>query len=129
MLQTSIQSALDQHAVTAKLVFSGKGDWRYLDIVSQNAGKAEALNFVMEKMGFSRDNTIACGDSGNDKDMLAAANLAIVVGNAQPDLKQWLATLTKTDTHHQGRLRLAQAKAHHAHGILEGLEQLGFTYA
>ena len=129
MLQDSIQSALDQHAVTAKLVFSGKGDWRYLDIVSQNAGKAEALSFVMEKMKFSRHNTIACGDSGNDKDMLAAANLAIVVGNAQPDLKQWLATLTQTDTHHQGRLRLAQVQAHYAHGILEGLEQLGFTCA
>ncbi|KAK9822128.1 hypothetical protein WJX74_009504 [Apatococcus lobatus] len=128
-VQNSIRLALDEHAVTAKLVFSGKGDWRYLDIVSQNAGKAEALNFVMEKLGFSQGNTIACGDSGNDKDMLAAANLAIVVGNAQPDLKQWMATLTQTETHHHGRLRLAQAKAYHAHGILEGLEQLGFVTA
>ncbi|KAK9863663.1 hypothetical protein WJX84_001547 [Apatococcus fuscideae] len=94
-VQASIQSALDQHRVAAKLVFSGKGEWRYLDIVSCNAGKAEALNFAMEKLGFSPGNTVACGDSGNDKDMLAAANLAVV--------------------------------AHHAHGILEGLQQLGFA--
>lgn len=81
----------------------------------------------MEKLGFSPGNTVACGDSGNDKDMLAAANLAVVVGNAQPDLRQWLDSLTHKETHCQGKMRLVQAQAHHAHGILEGLQQLGFA--
>ncbi len=61
LVQEQIQSALDEQAVAAKLVFSGKGDWRYLDIVSQNAGKAEALNFAMRKLNFTPENTVACG--------------------------------------------------------------------
>lgn len=46
--------------------------------------------YVRQQMGFLHQHTIACGDSGNDKDMLAGANLAIVVGNAQPDMKAWI---------------------------------------
>lgn len=41
-------------------------------------------------MGFPHEQTVACGDSGNDKDMLAGHNLAVVVGNAQPDMKEWI---------------------------------------
>ena len=111
-MQESLQQALDEQGVTAKLILSGKGEWRYLDIVSKNAGKAQATEFVMERLKFAPGNTIACGDSGNDRDMLAAANLGIVVGNAQPDLRQWLTGLAHADLHYQGKLRLAQAKAH-----------------
>lgn len=32
--------------VLAKLIVSGTGDWRYLDIVSNGAGKHEALEYV-----------------------------------------------------------------------------------
>ena len=42
----SIQAALDAADVAARLITSGHGDWRYLDIVSTGAGKLEALECV-----------------------------------------------------------------------------------
>ena len=39
----SIQEAADAAGVQAKLILSGKGDWRFLDIVAAGAGKLAAL--------------------------------------------------------------------------------------
>jgi len=66
------------------------GDWRFLDLVPIKAGKLEALDYVRKTHSFSHAATVACGDSGNDILMLSGKNLAIVVGNAQPDLVKWL---------------------------------------
>lgn len=74
---------LDTAGVEARLILSGRGDWRYLDVVSSSAGKLEALEWVRQSRGVPEQRTVACGDSGNDKDMLSGKNLAIVVGNAQ----------------------------------------------
>lgn len=59
---------------------------------------------------------IAAGDSGNDVDMLDACGHAIVVGNAGHEL----ADLAERD----GLMRVT---AHHANGVMEGLEKLGLT--
>ena len=45
--------------------------------------------YVRQQWNFQHEQTVACGDSGNDIDMLGGKNCAIVVGNAQPDLKAW----------------------------------------
>lgn len=74
-------------------------------------------------MGFRTGNTIACGDSGNDKDMLSGKNRAIVVANAEPELKQWL---QKEKADEAGSDRLYIASSNMALGILEGLEHFGF---
>ena len=66
----------------------GQG-WKYVDCVSNQAGKLESLEFVRKKLGFELERTVACGDSGNDELMLSGRNLAIVVGNAQEDLVRW----------------------------------------
>lgn len=96
---------------------------RFLDIVSKNAGKLEALNYVREQHGFDVKSTVACGDSGNDILMLSGENPAIVVSNAQPDLKEWLKSEISHD-HNEERLFLATK--HEAYGILEGLEKFEF---
>ena len=38
-----IRDALDAAGVQARLILSGQGDWRFLDIVSAGAGKLCAL--------------------------------------------------------------------------------------
>jgi hypothetical protein len=53
----------------------------------------------------------------------AGRNPAIVVGNAQPDLVQWVAQRRREEAGAEGRLLVAQA--HEALGILEGLQRLG----
>ena len=122
-VQQQIRERLQEDGVEAHLILSGKGDWRFLDIVAINAGKLHALEFVRQKYGFAHNRTIACGDSGNDKDMLSGQNLAVVVGNAQPDLLEWV-----NDTQlnaHEKEPRLVVTNAFMANGILEGLQTFG----
>ena len=45
-----IQAAIDQAGVRARLVLSGKGEWRFLDIVAANAGKLAALECALFSM-------------------------------------------------------------------------------
>ena len=123
-VEAQITRALHPQQVAAQLIWSGEGDWRFLDIVSKNAGKLAALEFVRLKHGFQHSQTVACGDSGNDKDMLGGQNLAIVVGNAQPDLVAWVQSLKQVSKGQ--KQRLLTTKSHMALGILEGLQQFGF---
>eukprot|EP00210_Caulerpa_lentillifera_P000298 g291.t1 len=118
-----IQSKLYESGVKANLIYSGIGDWRFLDIVPQSAGKLEALNYVRVQYGYALRSTVACGDSGNDILMLSGKNLAIVVSNAQPDLKDWLNNEVSKD---QNKNRLFMATQKEAYGILEGLENFQF---
>ena len=122
-VQQQISGQLAHQGVQARLILSGKGDWRYLDIVAINAGKLQALEFVRQKYGFAHNKTIACGDSGNDKDMLSGQNLAIVVGNAQPDLLKWVINTQLRPNDEAARLLVTNS--HMAQGILEGLQAFG----
>jgi len=123
-----IEAKLSESQVTANIISSGAGEWRYLDIVSRQAGKRESLEFVARAEGFPLERTVACGDSGNDILMLAGESKAIVVGNAQEDLRRWVednpgAVAPAGDT---GRARLYCAGEPEATGILEGLSYFQF---
>lgn len=45
--------------------------------MSYQAGKLEALEHVRKSHGFSKDATIACGDSGNDILMLDGEDIIL----------------------------------------------------
>jgi sucrose-6F-phosphate phosphohydrolase len=116
----SIEEDMSSKGMEYRAVVSGKGDWRFVDLVPKLAGKAAAMAHVREVLGFDPEETVACGDSGNDRDMLEAAHHAIVVGNAQEDLMAWA-------RESQGRSGAPLVvDAWRAHGVLEGLERLGF---
>jgi len=118
-----IQDQLDSKNLLFKAIVSGNGDWRFVDLVPAAAGKHAALEYAAETLGFAPHQTIACGDSGNDLDMLQSggknSHHAIVVGNAQEELMNWAKGTS------EGPLIV---DGHRAHGILEGLEKLGFKY-
>ena len=86
-----VSAAAAAAGLRAKVIASGTGGWRYVDVVSAGAGKLESLEYVREMLGFDLSSTVAAGDSGNDVAMLSGRNRAIVVGNAQPDLVAWAA--------------------------------------
>jgi hydroxymethylpyrimidine pyrophosphatase-like HAD family hydrolase len=128
----------------AQVVVSGHGGWRYVDVVPRRAGKLAALEHVRLLGGFSPAMTVAAGDSGNDVAMLAGrSNLALVVGNAQPDAAKWaeeqqaleraeqqqgaaaLGLLAAAGVGGAPRERLYRARKHEAAGILEALEYWG----
>eukprot|EP01026_Neomeris_dumetosa_P071751 TRINITY_DN7267_c0_g1_i1.p1 TRINITY_DN7267_c0_g1~~TRINITY_DN7267_c0_g1_i1.p1 ORF type:complete len:501 (+),score=55.68 TRINITY_DN7267_c0_g1_i1:3-1505(+) len=121
-LLSFLQQKVDDNHIQAEIIVSGVGKWRFLDIVSSHAGKLNALVHVMNKYGFDDSNTVACGDSGNDQLMLSGSNLAIVVGNAQPDLRVW----AEKEAARNGQ-RLVITKEEMARGILEGLTTFGFA--
>jgi len=126
-----IRRFLEVADVGHRLIVSGTGDWRFLDLVPINGGKREALEYARQKLGFPSERTVACGDSGNDKDMLEGDHHAVVVGNAQPDLMAWASTsrVQRDVTNKKGsgmNGSLVIVEGHKARGILEGLEKLGF---
>ncbi len=112
----ALEQRLNQQQLACKLVYSSGRD---LDILPQRADKGEAMAFVQRKWGFTAENTVVCGDSGNDI-ALFRQNRAkgIIVGNAQPELLQWHQMQAMGDRY------LAQADC--AAGIWEGLKYFGF---
>lgn len=53
-------------------------------------GKLQALEYVRTLYGIPRSRCVAAGDSGNDILMLGGTNPAVVVGNAQQELLDWV---------------------------------------
>ena len=94
---SQVSAATAAAGLRAKLIASGTGGWRYVDVVSCGAGKLESLEYVRKSLGFTLGATVAAGDSGNDVAMLSGRNRAIVVGNAQPDLAAWAAAACGSD--------------------------------
>lgn len=57
-----------------------------LDVVDPGVGKADGLGFVQRRWGIGAQETLAIGDNWNDREMVAAAGLGFVMGNADPEL-------------------------------------------
>ncbi len=57
-----------------------------LDVIDSAVGKAEALAFLQARWGIAPAETLAIGDNWNDREMVAAAGLGFVMGNADPEL-------------------------------------------
>ena len=62
-------------------------DFAILDVVAAGASKGEALRFLADREGILPGETMAIGDNWNDLGMLEAAGLAVVMGNACPELR------------------------------------------
>ena len=119
----TLERYLEEKNVTAKIISSGTGGWKYVDCVSNQAGKLESLEFVRKKLGFELERTVACGDSGNDELMLSGRNLAIVVGNAQEDLVRWAERALLEEKEGSRKKRVIVTKAFEARGIIEGIRE------
>ena len=118
-----LKEMLGQEGVEAKLVYSGSGDWKYLDILARSAGKLESLEFVMAMTQFQASSTYSCGDSGNDIAMMEGENRAIIVGNAQSDLVDWYSSKLKGDDEGGAfKERVVICEENMARGILSGLK-------
>lgn len=57
----------------------------FLEVYSEKAGKWNSIKILKEMYGFDR--VVAFGDNRNDVEMLKNADVAIAVGNAQPEAK------------------------------------------
>ncbi|MCJ7815572.1 MAG: HAD hydrolase family protein, partial [Xanthomonadales bacterium] len=59
-----------------------------LDVLPLRASKRHAIEALMETEGFKLRETVFCGDSGNDLEVLASPIPAVLVANARQEIKQ-----------------------------------------
>ena len=104
-----VREALAGRGLAAFVVFS-HGD--LLDVVPARAGKGAAMAWVAQRLEAAPGRVLAVGDSGNDLDMLAMADLGVIVGASSE--------LSALD----GRPRVRRARAAHADGVLEAIALL-----
>lgn len=126
-LLDKISQRLTSQGIKANLVWSmdemaGCG---LLDIVPGRAGKRHAIEFLMKRQGFALENTVFAGDSGNDLPVLVSLIPAVLVNNANPELKQEVLQLARWEgnTHalYLARGNFMGLNGNYAAGILEGI--------
>ncbi|MBV8887773.1 MAG: sucrose-phosphate phosphatase [Chroococcidiopsidaceae cyanobacterium CP_BM_RX_35] len=111
-----LESLLQKQGLETKLIYSTGQD---LDILPRHSDKGVAMQFLQQRLEFDPEQTVVCGDSGNDIALFSMGEeRGIIVGNAQPELLQW------HKAHPASYHYLAQAAC--ASGILEGLNHFGF---
>jgi hydroxymethylpyrimidine pyrophosphatase-like HAD family hydrolase len=58
-----------------------------IDVVAPSVDKSEALGFLCARWGIGIEEVLAIGDNWNDREMLLAAGMGCVMGNAEPGLR------------------------------------------
>jgi len=107
-----IRRILREAGLRVKVIFSLG---MFLDILPIRGGSDLSLRHLAYRWGFSPEQLLVAGDSGNDEGMLKGRTLGVVVGNYGKELEK----LRKLP-------RIYFAKGHHARGILEGVEYYNF---
>jgi HAD superfamily hydrolase (TIGR01484 family) len=126
-LDAEMKRRLHSADVNATLVWSvdeasGVG---LLDVLPAAAGKLHAVEFLMKSLGFTRDNTVFSGDSGNDMPVLVSSIPAVLVNNATPEVRAQATAICNQQRTGEA-LYLAkggylQMNGNYSAGILEGL--------
>lgn len=110
-----LRKRLKEWGLSASLIYSHH---EFLDLLPIRASKGRAIQYLARRWGFSMDEVLVAGDSGNDADMLRSGALGVVVKNHSSELRYL-----------RGRERIHFAAASHAGGILEGIDHHGFLPA
>lgn len=86
---TPFVTAEEEKLLTDVLDSSVSVRWHpeFTDIIPDDLSKAEGMARVLERYGFSREESIAFGDGGNDREMLQYAGIGVAMGNAADDVK------------------------------------------
>jgi Cof subfamily protein (haloacid dehalogenase superfamily) len=58
----------------------------FLEFAHPDVSKGAGLGFVAERLGFGPEETVACGDGENDRELLDWAGFGVAVANAHPDI-------------------------------------------
>ena len=110
-----LRTALNKNGFKIKLIYSAGQD---LDLLPRNGDKGLAVKFLRRRWNIAAEQTMVCGDSGNDVSMFQGQEKGLIVGNAKPELLQWY------EANKNDNLYLAQSIC--AGGILEGLKHFNF---
>jgi Cof subfamily protein (haloacid dehalogenase superfamily) len=73
----------------------------FLEFAHPDVSKGSGLAFVAERLGFAAEETVACGDGENDRELIDWAGLGVAVANAHPDVRA-RADLVVPSVHEEG---------------------------
>ncbi len=126
-LGSEMQRRLQRRGIRASLVWSvdepaGVG---LLDVLPERATKLHAVEFLRERLGFTLEQTLFAGDSGNDLPVMASAIPSVLVANAADKVREAALAQAEAAGHRQA-LYLAQGhplgmNGNYSAGILEGV--------
>ena len=91
-----------------------------LDVLPASANKLHAIRFLMQKNGFTLENTVFAGDSGNDLDVLLSDIRAVLVANAGAEVRSQAAN-ANADTFYVAQGGYLGMNGNYSAGILEGI--------
>jgi len=91
-----------------------------LDVLPVSANKLHAIRFLMQQQGFSDEDTVFAGDSGNDLDVLLSSIPAVLVANADAEVKAVAEQADKNTLYIAGGGYLGM-NGNYSAGILEGV--------
>ncbi len=89
-LLARLRARLEQAGMRACLIWSideaaGIG---LLDVLPEQAGKYQAVRFLMRALGCDEGSTVFAGDSGNDLDVLTSSIPSVLVANASDPVRE-----------------------------------------
>jgi sucrose-6-phosphatase len=121
-LLKEVDARLKQSDISANLVWSidEKAAVGLLDVLPASANKLHAIRFLMQQQGFLHENTVFAGDSGNDLDVLLSSIPAVLVANADEEVKE-LAGQAHKDTLYIAEGGYLGMNGNYSAGILEGI--------
>lgn len=87
--------------------FAGRADLYpsspfFIEAVPLGVAKDSSLAALLERMGLTRDNLMACGDGLNDCSMIAYAGVGVAMQNAEQPVKDAAVYVTAADNNHDG---------------------------
>ena len=73
-----------------------------IEVTAAGVDKGSALLALADRLGIPHENTMAVGDSENDRAMLEKAGIAAVMANGMPQIKALADLVTTADCDHDG---------------------------
>ena len=122
-----MQRILQQQSIAANLICSvdQQVNTGLLDVLPASAGKRQAIEFLIDQLGFDYSETVFAGDSGNDICVMGSSIQSVLVANADENVRE--AAIRQAKVNHQSdTLYLAQENfmgmnGNYSAGILEGV--------
>jgi sucrose-6F-phosphate phosphohydrolase len=111
-----LEAELQQAQLSAQVIFSSGRD---VDILPCRGNKGQAATYLRQWLGIPPEETLVCGDSGNDISLFQQPARGAIVNNARPELLQWY--YERCHPWHY------LAKSPYAGGILEALHHFNFV--
>lgn len=85
----------------AGTLFVSKSLPHFLEFAHPDVNKGSGLTFLAERLGFTAEQTVACGDGENDRELLEWAGFGVAVANAHAEILA-RADLVVPDVEHEG---------------------------